>query len=107
MCMPGRGLPAGENVGTYLEPNVGPLTETLELLINKISSLCPCRLPLWLSSKEPNCQFRRPGFDPWVGKIPWKRAWLPTPVFLPGESHEQRSLAGCIPCGHKQLVTTE
>jgi len=33
-------------------------------------------------------------FDPWVGKIPWRRAWQPTPVFLPGESHGQRSLAG-------------
>ena len=34
----------------------------------------------------------RPGFDPWVGKIPWRREWLPIPVFLPGESHGQRSL---------------
>ena len=33
-------------------------------------------------------------FDPWVGKIPWRRAWQPTPVYLPGESHGQRSLAG-------------
>jgi len=33
------------------------------------------------------------GFDPWVRKIPWRRAWQPTPVFLPGESHGQRSLA--------------
>ena len=37
---------------------------------------------------------RRPGFDSWVGKIPWRRKWQPTPVFLPGESHGQRSLAG-------------
>ena len=36
----------------------------------------------------------RPDFDPWVGKIPWRRAWQPTPVFLPGESHGLRSLAG-------------
>ena len=35
----------------------------------------------------------RRGFDPWVGKIPWRREWQPTPVFLPGESHEERSLA--------------
>ena len=45
--------------------------------------------------KEPACQCRRHkrfGFDPWVRKIPWKRAWQPTPVFLPGESHGQRSL---------------
>ena len=39
----------------------------------------------------------RPGFDPWDGKIPWRRAWQPTPVFLPGESHGQRSLVGYSP----------
>ena len=39
----------------------------------------------------------RPGFDSWVGKIPWRRKWLPTPVFLPGESHGQRSLNGYSP----------
>ena len=33
-------------------------------------------------------------FDPWVGKIPWRRAWQPIPVFLPGESHGQRSVVG-------------
>ena len=37
---------------------------------------------------------RRHGFDPWVRKIPWRRVWEPTPVFLPGESHGQRSLVG-------------
>ena len=50
---------------------------------------------------------RRPRFDPWVGKIPWKREWLPTPLFWPGESHEQRSLAGYSPWGHKESDTTE
>ena len=35
------------------------------------------------------------GFDSWVGKIPWRRKWQPTPVFLPGKYHGQRSLAGC------------
>ena len=39
-------------------------------------------------------QCRRPGFDPWDGKIPWRREWQPTPVFLPREFHGQRSLAG-------------
>ena len=43
---------------------------------------------------------RRLGFDPWVWKIPWRRAWQPTPVFLPGESHWQRSPEGYSPCGH-------
>ena len=45
--------------------------------------------------KESACQYRRHkrcGFDPWVGKIPWKRKWQPTPIFLPGKSHGQRSL---------------
>ena len=37
---------------------------------------------------------RRPGFNPWAGTIPWRREWQPTPVLLPGESHEQRNLAG-------------
>ena len=48
------------------------------------------------SGKEPACQCRRwkrHEFDLWVGTIPWRRAWQPTPVFLPGESHGQRSLA--------------
>ena len=52
-------------------------------------------------------QCRRPGFDPWVGKIPWRRKWQPTPVFLPGESHAQRSLVGYSPWGHKESDTTE
>ena len=52
------------------------------------------------SSKELTCQnrrLRRPGFHPWFGKIPWRREWQLTPVFLPGESHEQRSLMGYSP----------
>ena len=56
------------------------------------------------SSKEPACQRRRhkrPGFDPWVRKIPWRRKWQPTPVFLPGEAHGQRSLTGYSPWGHR------
>ena len=47
---------------------------------------------LWLSSKESACPCRRHGFDPWVGKILSRREWKPTPVFLPGKSHGQRSL---------------
>ena len=42
-------------------------------------------------------QCREPGFDPWVGKICWRRTWQPTPVFLPGKSHRQRSLVGYSP----------
>ena len=49
----------------------------------------------------------RRGFCPWVRKVPWRRAWQPTPVFLPGESHGQRSLVGYSPWGHKKLDMTE
>ena len=46
-------------------------------------------------------------FDPWVGKIPWRREWQPTPVFLPGEFHGQKSLMGYSPWGCKESDTTE
>ena len=49
------------------------------------------------SGKEPACQcrrYKRHGFDPWISKIPWRRTWQPTPVFLPGECHGQKSLEG-------------
>ena len=65
------------------------------------------RLPWCLSGKESSSQCRRPGFVPWVWKIPWRRAWQPTSIFLPGESHGQRSLAGYNPWGHKESDTAE
>ena len=58
------------------------------------------------SGKEPACQCRRCkrlGFDPWVGKIPWRRKWQSTSVFLPGEFHEQKNLADCSPWGPKSV----
>ena len=60
---------------------------------------------IWISDssggKESACNCRRPGFDPWVRKMPWSRGWLPTPVFLPGKSHGQMSLVGCSLWVHK------
>ena len=56
------------------------------------------------SGKEPTCQcrsLRRHEFDPWIRKSPWRRKWQPTPVFLPGGSHGQRSLAGYSPRGRR------
>ena len=62
------------------------------------------KLPWWLRG----ClQWGRPWFDPWVGKIPWRRKWQPTPVSLPGKFHGQRSLAGYSPWGHKESDTIE
>ena len=51
-------------------------------------------------------RLKRLGFSPWVGKIPWRMKWQPTPVFLPGESHEQRSLVGYSPWGHRESEHT-
>ena len=62
--------------------------------------------PGGISGKEPGCQcerHKRCGLDPWVRK----RAWQPTLVFLPGESHRQSSLVGLSPWGHKELDMTE
>ena len=61
---------------------------------------------IWLRWWRICLQCGRPGFDPWVGKIPWRREWQTTPVFLPGESHEQRSLAGYSPRGRNASNTT-
>ena len=62
-------------------------------------------IPGGRSCKEPTSQYKRlkrHSFEYWVGKIPRRRAWPPTPVFLPGESHGQRSLAGCSPRGQRR-----
>ena len=63
-------------------------------------------LPRWLRGEESACQWRRLGLDPWVGKIPWRRQWQPTPVLLPGESHGKRSLVGYSP-QRRRVKTTE
>ena len=64
-------------------------------------------LPWWLRWLSVCLQCGRPGFDPWVGKIPWRRKWQSTPGLLPGKSHGQRSLVGYSPWGRKELDTTE
>ena len=71
---------------------------TIFLLFGGIFPTLLHSLVVWnenISGKEPGCQCRRDKrhrFGPWVSKIPWRRAWKPTPVFLPGKSHGQRSL---------------
>ena len=61
------------------------------------------RLFTWLSGEESACQFWRPEFNPWVQKIFWRMKWQTTPVFLPEESHGQRSLVGCSPWSQKKV----
>ena len=81
-----------------------------KFIIFLIEILAAMGLPRWCSRKESTCQSRRHerhGFDPCVWKIPCRRVWRPTPVFLPGESQEQRSLVGYSPWNFKELDTTE
>ena len=71
---------------------------------------CKMWLPRWHGGKDSACQCRRHRihqFHPWIEKIPWRRAWQPTPVSLSGKSHEQRSPAGYSPWGRKELDATE
>ena len=84
-------------------PNLPSSAAIMEIQVCTVKQ----RLPRWYSDKEFACQCRRCIFDPWVGKIPWRRAWQPTPVLLPGESHRQRSLAGYSPWVHEESDTTE
>ena len=78
------------------------MQNSTEFLRHTVSRLV-FSLPWWLSGKESACKLRRYGFNPWVRKIPWRRKWQPTPVFLPGESHGQGSLVGYSPQGHKRV----
>ena len=66
-------------------------------------ALFKSELPKWLSGKEFSCQCRRCGFNPQIRKIPWRRKWQPTAVFLHGKSHGQRILEGYSPWDFKRV----
>ena len=57
-----------------------------------------------ISSSRGSSQCRKCRFDPWVGKIPWRRKWRPTSVFMPGKSHRHSSLVGYSLWGHKEIL---
>ena len=67
----------------------------------------PPQVVLVVKNPTANARDVRDGFDPWVRRIPWRRAQQPTPVFLPGESLGQRSLEGYRPWSRKELDMTE
>ena len=71
------------------------------------SAVIPIADIYFITHKSVCLQCRRPRFNPWFGKIPWRKKWQLTPVSLPGESHGQRSLSGCSPWGHKESDTAE
>ena len=73
-----------------------------------IVCVCVCVWASLMAQKERIChQCRGTEFNPWVGKIPWRREWLPTPVFLPAEFHGEKIPASYIPCGGKESDTAE
>ena len=77
------------------------------LICKKVQGCTPQRSSLVAQTVKLCLQCGRPGFDSWVGKIPWRRKWQPTPALLPGKSHGRRSLIGYSPWGRKELDTTE
>ena len=92
--------------------NLNFCTSNEKKAINFLSYFCILLFNIhrWYSGKESayQCQrHKRQRFNPWVRKIPWRRNQQPTPVFLPGKFHEQRSLVGCSPWRYKELDTTE
>ena len=93
----------GQAVSTFSSPRAGVLISLagVHVLIGIMG------FPHGSNDKESACQYRQTEFDPWVRKIPWRREWLPTLGFLPGESHEQRSLVGYSPWGCKESDMTE
>ena len=109
-------LPAGCTWEMRQEPNLLTTSVTISpghIANSSYQDYCNCLFlphPRGTSGKEPTCQFKRQKrcrFDPWVRKIPRRRAWQLTPVFLPGEVHGQRSLVGHSPCSDMELDMTE
>ena len=87
-----------------------PVWNLRVLCLLKIYTIFFIHFPGGSSDKELTCQCRRQkrfGFNPWIGRISWRRAWQPTLVFLPGESHRQSSLVGYSPWDHKESDMTE
>ena len=74
---------------------------------NALTYKCILGFPSGSEVKATACNAGDLGSIPGLGRFPWRRKWQPTPVFLPGESHGQRSLVGYSPRGHKESDTTE
>ena len=101
---------------THTHTHTHILSLSLSLSISLSNQLAVCTeihrtsQTVLLVKNPPTCQCRRCQrceFNPWLGKIPWRRKWQPIPVLWPGEFHGQRSLVGYRPWGQKELDTTE
>ena len=104
--------------GTYFQREDRSLRKLQDLFLSSVSffkhlylyvciHVCRTSLVAQAVNYLPAVQCRRPGFNPWVWKIPWRMEWQLTPVFLPGESHGQRSLVGYSSQCHKKLDMTK
>ena len=101
------------------DPNKTSISHLTSIIYSwKKQKFCPQTLTTILKGDNPFCpgdsdskkiclQCGRPGFNPWVGKIPRRRKRQPTPVFLPGESQGRRSLVGYSPWGQREWDMTE
>ena len=106
LCNPMDCSPPGSSVHEIFQARILEwVAISFSILINKANLMGLLR---WRSSKNSACQCRRPkscGFNPWAGKIPWRRKWQPTPVFLPGKFVDRgawHAIRGC-----KKSDTTE
>ena len=85
--IPGLGRSPGEGKGYPLQySDLHCIAHGAAKSQTRLSNFHFHSVKTWLSGKESTCQGRTPGFNPWVRKIPWKRKWQPTPIFLPGKS---------------------
>ena len=95
----------------YFKSIIKPQYLIMEIIDNfqlfGLSKYLGCLNPLVAQMVKHLPTMRKTWFDPWVGKIPWKRKWQPTLVLLPGKSHGWRSLVGYSPWGHKEWDMTE
>ena len=104
--IPGLVRPLGEEIGDSLQYSC--LENSMDrgawrAIVHGVTK-SQIRLSTWhITGFESSGQCRSPGIKPWVGQIPWRGKWRPTPVFLPGKSHRERSLKGYIPWGHKRV----
>ena len=97
-----------ENLCTWKTPNLNAfLVKSVKYLRKRYVILILQRCSSLVTQMVICLQCGTSGFSLWVGKIVWRREWQPTPVFSPGESHGQRSLAGYSPWGRKELDMTE
>ena len=113
----GQGVVIGhlEKIQDFHYPDISPaesdslVFQSTNLNITEFQGMYIYKLPKWRLGRTclPMHKTKRCGFHPWMGETPWRKAWQPTPVFLPGKSHGRRTLVGYGTQGHKESDMTE